>query len=171
MGCGASTARVPPAPLPPDASGKKLLRLGTPSEKRDMKVHNLHHLEMTLLRKQTRAAAKTRKSQKGISDMLRSIDVDGTQDQLDVEEVELEAQNWLSMKSEEGEPNSANVYPSLPNRRMHEWHLRRIERLQQDLLVDPSVFETIVEGRRASISVTARDYLAVPPKLGRIRWE
>ncbi|CAE7480387.1 unnamed protein product [Symbiodinium sp. CCMP2456] len=165
MGCGASTAPRVAWPAPPDAK----LRLRPSSEKRDMKVHNLHHLQMGLLRKQTCAAAKPCESQNGVSDMLRSID--GTQDQLDVEEIELEAQTFFSMKSEESDAHRANMYPSLPNRRMHERHLQRIERLQQDLLVDPSLFESIVEGRRASLPVTSRSCLAMPPKVGNIRHE
>ncbi|CAE7276585.1 pkbA [Symbiodinium sp. CCMP2592] len=57
---------------------------------------------------------------------------------------------WSSMKSDNFQASDEHGHPSPPDRRMHDRHLRRLDRLQNFVVADPESFESEVRGRRGS---------------------
>ncbi|CAE7595095.1 unnamed protein product [Symbiodinium natans] len=169
MGCGASSTG---ALAPKDAWSRRAppVPLRWP-RKRSAKVCSLD--ATGVLPKKTAFTHETQEPPDMGKDVLNAIldNAEESQERLDVEEVELEARCWCSMNSEDVAASRQYKRPSPPDRLTHEWHLRRIDRLQQDIVVDPDLFETAVRIRRVKSFIpdmqAEADMMPPPPPLPR----
>ncbi|CAE7653753.1 unnamed protein product [Symbiodinium microadriaticum] len=122
--------------------------------KRTAKVHDLD--VTAILPDKTLATSQVQKTTK--ADDLAAVQPDECQEtaeaHYDVEEFEIEAQHWSSMRSADVKATRNNRFPSPPDRRLHEQHLKKMDRLQDDLTMDPHLFETLVRNRRCIDGLT-----------------
>ena len=59
------------------------------------------------------------------------------------------AELWKSMQSQDENPARQQLYPTPPDRRTHDWHIKRIDRLQRTVAAAPDLFEFIVMHKRS----------------------
>ncbi|CAE7722558.1 unnamed protein product [Symbiodinium sp. CCMP2456] len=132
MGCGASTTVHPTSPC---SRGPQSLRM---SKKRVEAVLDLD--AMTVLPNSPTQSPDER------LDLEESSD-----EQMSVEGVEDEARLWSSMNIEDVEANRNQPFPTPPDRRMHDRHLRRIEHLGRQMAETPHAFALVVLNRRCRL--------------------
>ncbi|OLQ06918.1 hypothetical protein AK812_SmicGene9723 [Symbiodinium microadriaticum] len=126
MGCGARTTVHPTSPC---TRGPQSVRMS--SKKRVEAVHDLD--AMTVLPNSPTQSPEDK------LDLEESSD-----EQMFVERVEDGARLWSSMNTEDVEANRNQPFPTPPDRRMHDRHLRRIEDLGRQMAVAFSSFTTEV---------------------------
>mmetsp|Transcript_66734 Transcript_66734/g.156432 ORF Transcript_66734/g.156432 Transcript_66734/m.156432 type:complete len:181 (-) Transcript_66734:90-632(-) len=155
MGCGASTGSSRdawPAVGEPACQGHGL-RIRKPMQ-RTAKVHDLD--VTAILPDKTLVTSQGQKTT--TADDLAAMEPDECEEtaeaRYDVEEFEIEAQPWSSMKSADVKATRNNPFPSPPDRRLHEQHLKRMDRLRNDLTMDPDLFEILVRNRRSIEGLT-----------------
>ena len=133
MGCGASTTVHPTSPC---TRGPQSLRMS--SKKRVEAVHDLD--AMTVLPNSPTQSPEDK------LDFEESSD-----EQMFVERVEDGARLWSSMNTEDAEANRNQPFPTPPDRRMHDRHLRRIEDLGRQMAETPHAFALVVWNRRCRL--------------------
>ncbi|CAE7794226.1 unnamed protein product [Symbiodinium sp. CCMP2592] len=132
MGCGASTAVHPTRPC---TRGPQSIRMS--SKKRVEAVLDLD--AMTVLPNSPTQSPEEK------------LDLEEADEQMSIEGVEDGARLWSSMNIEDVEANRNQPFPTPPDRRMHDRHLRRIEDLGRQMAETPHAFSLVVLNRRCRL--------------------